>query len=73
MRISIHKICLILIWTILILYFARPANAYLDPGSGSYIFQLIIGILLGATFSLKIFWKKIIGKLRKILSSWRKK
>jgi hypothetical protein len=37
----------------------RPAHAYLDPGSGSYIFQIIIGALLGAAFAVKIYWRKL--------------
>lgn len=35
------------------------AYAYLDPGTGSYFFQLLLGALLGALFSVKIFWQKI--------------
>jgi len=37
----------------------RDAFAYLDPGTGSYIFQLLIAGALGAVFTLKIFWAKI--------------
>ncbi len=35
------------------------AYGYLDPGTGSYILQLVIGALFGAMFTIKIFWKKI--------------
>ena len=38
--------------------------AYLDPGSGSYIFQVILGVLLGALFLLKSYWKKIQSYIR---------
>lgn len=37
----------------------REAYAYLDPGTGSYIIQLIIAALLGGLFALKIFWNKV--------------
>lgn len=37
----------------------RSAHAYLDPGTGSYIFQIIIAGLLGAAFAVKVFWFKI--------------
>ncbi|HDS84688.1 MAG TPA: hypothetical protein ENN97_05775 [Phycisphaerales bacterium] len=30
--------------------------AYLDPGTGSYIFQLLIAGLVGAGFAVKLFW-----------------
>ncbi len=39
----------------------RPAHAYLDPGTGSYIIQLLIAILFGAGFAVKLFWKEIKG------------
>jgi len=45
--------------TLIALTQTRDAFAYLDPGTGSYIFQLIIAGALGAIFSLKIFWSKI--------------
>ena len=38
--------------------------AYIDPGSGSYFAQLILGILLGASF----FWKSILGKIKALFS-----
>ena len=42
--------------------------AYLDPGSGSFIFQMIIAALLGAAFVIKVYWKRIIGFFQKIFS-----
>ena len=32
---------------------------YLDPGSGSYLVQVIIAAVLGAAFFFKNFWLKI--------------
>jgi len=37
----------------------REAYAYLDPGTGSYIFQLLIAGLLGGLLAVKIFWASI--------------
>jgi len=37
----------------------QKAYAYLDPGTGSYILQLIIATALGAAFAIKVYWKKI--------------
>ena len=31
------------------------AYAYLDPGTGSYLFQLLLGAFLGILFSVRIF------------------
>lgn len=33
--------------------------AYLDPGSGSYLIQLLIAALLGGAFVIKSFWRQI--------------
>ncbi len=33
--------------------------AYLDPGSGSIILQLVLAGLLGAGVLVKVFWRKI--------------
>ncbi len=33
--------------------------AYLDPGSGSFILQIVIASLMGFLFLVKIYWKKI--------------
>jgi len=39
--------------------FAQKAYAYLDPGTGNYIFQLIIAAVIGGLFAIKLFWAKI--------------
>ena len=40
---------------------ALPAHAYVDPGTGSFIFQAVIGGVLAAVVAVKVFWKKITG------------
>ncbi|MEI8132527.1 MAG: hypothetical protein WCG34_08840 [Leptolinea sp.] len=37
---------------------AKPA-LYLDPGSGSFILQVLLASLLGAAFAIKVYWAKI--------------
>lgn len=37
------------------------ANAYIDPGSGSIIFQAIVGGALAIGVAIKLFWRRIIG------------
>ncbi len=37
----------------------QDANAYLDPATGSYIFQLLLAALLGAALAVKIFWSNV--------------
>ncbi len=33
--------------------------AYLDPGSGSYLIQLLIAAALGGVFVVKAYWRSI--------------
>jgi hypothetical protein len=37
----------------------RPAYAYVDPGSASYLFQLIIGGLLVGMYFVRSFWIRL--------------
>jgi len=47
-------------WSVLLaVLLDGSAQAYIDPGTGSYIFQLLIAGLLGAAFTAKVFWKRI--------------
>ncbi len=32
---------------------------YLDPGSGSFILQIVIAAVLGGAYAVKVYWKKI--------------
>ncbi len=45
----------------LLLISAGDACAYIDPGTGSFVFQLIIASLLGAAFAVRAFWRNIKG------------
>ncbi len=46
--------------------FAADASAYIDPGPGSYIFQLLLAGLLGAAYVLKVYWMKVVYFLRNV-------
>ena len=37
----------------------QNAFAYLDPGTGSYIFQVLAATLIGVLFTIRMFWQKI--------------
>ena len=39
----------------------RRSLAYLDPGTGSYMLQMLLALLVGGAFALKIFWKRIVA------------
>jgi hypothetical protein len=37
-----------------------PAQAYLDPGSGSMLLQLLLGGVAGAVVILKLYWQRLL-------------
>ena len=43
--------------------------AYLDPGSGSFILQILLATLLASLLFMKSFWRKVIGIFKKPSSS----
>ena len=46
----------------------KKAHAYLDPGTGSFILQMLAAGVLGGLFAIKTFWRQIIDFLRRIFS-----
>ncbi|MEW6568844.1 MAG: hypothetical protein AB1449_11900 [Chloroflexota bacterium] len=46
--------------------------AYLDPGSGSYLLQLLIAGLLGAGFVIGTSWKKVKAFFKALVSGKRR-
>lgn len=37
----------------------EPAHAYMDPGSGSLIFQILAGTAMTVGLAVKVFWRRI--------------
>lgn len=35
------------------------ALAYIDPGSGSFILQVVVGAILGASVAVKMYWARL--------------
>ena len=42
----------------------RTVFAYLDPGSGSMMLQVIAGGLAAAAVTLKVYWRRLLVFLR---------
>jgi|TARA_B110000467_G_C18260245_1_gene445881 hypothetical protein len=47
--------------------FISEAFAYIDPGSGSMVIQMVIAALVGAGIAIKVFWEKLKYKFSSIL------
>lgn len=48
-----------LLFGFVLLAVPQAASAYLDPGVGSMIWQMLVAIALGAVFTLKVYWSKL--------------
>ncbi len=44
---------------LLAIFGMAPAQAYLDPGSGSMLFQMIIGGIAAFLYTLKVYWAQL--------------
>lgn len=40
--------------------FPAEAAAYLDPGTGSFFFQILIGTVLTVAVSLRLTWSRLV-------------
>lgn len=45
------------------------AFAYIDPGTGSYLFQMLMAGLLGSAFAIKMAWRNVKAYLSQMFSS----
>jgi len=50
---------LITVLAFFMLVLVKNAYSYLDPGTGSYLIQILAAALFGSLFVIKIFWTKI--------------
>lgn len=45
----------------LLLLTAPAAHAYIDPGSGSLLFQVLVGTVMAVSLGTKVFWRRLTG------------
>jgi hypothetical protein len=50
--------------TLIVFGFENSAQAYLDPGTGSMVLQLLLGGIAGAVVILKLYWRRFVGLFR---------
>jgi len=41
------------------LCYSQSATAYLDPGTGSLILQMLIAGIIGAMYTIKLYWYRL--------------
>lgn len=49
----------IIILSFVSIIFVETGYAYLDPGAGSYVLQIVIAFVFGGLVAIKMFWVKI--------------
>ena len=59
------KVQFILLILSAIVVLEKDAYAYIDPGSGSIMLQMLVAGLLGAAFTLKTYWRRIVSYFKK--------
>lgn len=55
-----------------IVMMAGTAHAYVDPGTGSYLLQILIAGILGAAFAMRLYWTRIKNSLSGLRSGRKK-
>jgi hypothetical protein len=58
-----NKFKFISLGTAVYLLFPQSGYCYIDPGTGSFMLQILISAFLGLLYSIKLFWKKITAVL----------
>jgi hypothetical protein len=56
---------MVLVLILFFLTFTKYMYGYLDPGTGSYVIQVILAAILGIGVAFRLFWHKIKGIFKK--------
>jgi ABC-type uncharacterized transport system ATPase component len=59
----VKKLVVLAVLTLAAVLPSRDAYAYIDPGTGSYMLQMIIAGIVGAAFTVKMFFHRIRAAL----------
>lgn len=49
----------------LVLFTERPAQAYIDPGSGSLLLQMILGGVAAVWVAVRLYWRRVASAFRR--------
>lgn len=68
---TLRKLAIPALAMFMLLFYSTELMAYIDPGTGSYIFQVAITLAAGAVFGVKVFWKNIVNFLSSVFKKKR--
>lgn len=66
MKESLDLLTTVVLFVLIYLTLAKNTYAYLDPGTGSYLIQILFAVFFSSLFFVKKFWqsiKQVIGSL----------
>ena len=62
---DMRRVSNILLWASFAVLYPSTSHAYLDAGTGSYGFQMLLAVGLAAAFIIKLNWHKLKSKFSK--------
>ena len=71
MKSSANVGCITCFFLLFLLVFTQPAYGYIDPGTGSFMIQILIGTAMGSLLAIKIFWRQIKQFMSKLFGRKR--
>lgn len=51
---------------VVLFLFPRNAYAYVDPGTGSYLLQITLGVVFASAYAIKLGWHRIMQFFRNL-------
>ena len=57
---------MVIAFALILLIIPAPAFAYIDPAAGAFVLQLVVAGIAGVAVTLKIYWSRISGWVRRI-------
>jgi len=66
-----HRVLLVALLTTCAVLQPRLAHAYIEPGTASYILQMMVAGLLGATFAFRAFWGRVGSFIARLFAKRR--
>ncbi|HVN79107.1 MAG TPA: hypothetical protein VMW38_08920 [Terriglobia bacterium] len=49
----------VFVLVLVVLCLSKEAHAYVDPGTGSYLLQILVAGFLGLLYALRLYWTRL--------------